>query len=283
MELLTNIIVEYLKHNKRLVVPKLGAFIVKQPSGNVIFSELMRNDDGVLRSLLVAYGLNELKANGMIDRLVFEIRHAIGKGEGFAIGDFGEFSAGANNTIVFKQKREPKKIGGNIKPPVERLDAVKRKRQQANRMEHSGSAEHTKVAKAEVRSEGSVRSMKRRRASESENMVLTKPDAYLRGLKYKNKKSKGGDDDYYGSDKRGVALSKRYIIMGIVAIAIGVAVWLLWSNISDDNESAMRIIDDNSCVEMVVADEPMQGEDAPMEPTTDEDSVTNNEVEPIVQ
>ena len=54
MELLTNIIVEYLKHNKRLVVPRLGAFIVKQSNGVIVFSELMRNDDGVLHSLLTA-------------------------------------------------------------------------------------------------------------------------------------------------------------------------------------------------------------------------------------
>ena len=49
MKLITNILIEYLKHNRRLVVPKLGAFIVKQPSGVIRFSELIRTDDGVLR------------------------------------------------------------------------------------------------------------------------------------------------------------------------------------------------------------------------------------------
>ena len=53
MKLITNILSEYLKHNKRLVVPKLGAFIVKQPSGVIRFTELIRNDDGILRSLLM--------------------------------------------------------------------------------------------------------------------------------------------------------------------------------------------------------------------------------------
>ena len=76
MKLLTNIIGEYLKHNKRLVVPKLGTFIVKAQGGAILFSDLMRNDDGVLRSLLMAYGMKELEANGLIDRLVFEVRHA---------------------------------------------------------------------------------------------------------------------------------------------------------------------------------------------------------------
>ena len=66
MELLVNIIIEYLRHNKRLVVPKLGAFIVKQGGDNIVFSELMRTDDGVLRSLLMAYGMKELEASDRI-------------------------------------------------------------------------------------------------------------------------------------------------------------------------------------------------------------------------
>ena len=122
MELITNILIEYLKHNKRIVVPKLGAFIVKQQSGVVRFCDLMRNDDGVLRSLLVAYGMNELEANGKIDRFVFEIHHAIGQKRSFMLEGFGEFRAGDNNTITFIHSLEPREIGGNIKPPLEILN-----------------------------------------------------------------------------------------------------------------------------------------------------------------
>ena len=134
MKLITNILIEYLKHNRRLVVPKLGAFIVKQPDGTIIFSELMRNDDGVLRSLLVAYGCNELAANGIIDRFVFEVRHNISHGTSYAIPNLGEFVAGENNTIRFKHKREPKVFGGTIKPPVERFDDEKLKWQRIQRI-----------------------------------------------------------------------------------------------------------------------------------------------------
>ena len=127
MELITNILIEYLKHNKRIVVPKLGAFIVKQPSGIIRFTDLIRNDDGVLRSLLIAYGISELEAIGKIDRFVFEIRHALSQGEKYNIADLGEFRTGENNTILFSHKSEPRVIGGSIKPPVEALNLEKLK------------------------------------------------------------------------------------------------------------------------------------------------------------
>ncbi len=67
MELLINIVTEHLKHHKRLVVPRLGAFLVKPDGRTVVFSEMLRNDDGVLHGLLTAAGLSELEADGLID------------------------------------------------------------------------------------------------------------------------------------------------------------------------------------------------------------------------
>ena len=50
------LIAEFLRTHKRLVVPQLGAFIVKAPGGEIRFSELFKRDDGVLRGLLTAAG-----------------------------------------------------------------------------------------------------------------------------------------------------------------------------------------------------------------------------------
>ena len=50
-------------------MPQLGTFIVKVPEGGVVFSELLRRDDGILRGLLVQQGgMNDLEAAGAIDR-----------------------------------------------------------------------------------------------------------------------------------------------------------------------------------------------------------------------
>ena len=74
--MLSLVISQYLESHKRLVVPQLGAFIVKEPGHAVLFSELLKRDDGVLRRLLSERGMNELEAAGEIDRFVFEVRHA---------------------------------------------------------------------------------------------------------------------------------------------------------------------------------------------------------------
>lgn len=52
--MLIPVITQYLETHKRLVIPQLGAFIVKEPGRAVLFSELLKRDDGVLRGLLCA-------------------------------------------------------------------------------------------------------------------------------------------------------------------------------------------------------------------------------------
>ena len=227
MELLTNIITGYLKHNKRLVVPKLGAFIVKQPDGTIIFSELMRNDDGVLRSLLVAYGCNELAANGMIDRFSFEIRHKLSIGETFTIANFGEFSSGENNTIRFKHKREPRIIGGTIKPPLDRLTEEKLKLQRIQRIRQqqcenlTGHSTHRKLKSSQTIT-------KSNHQVSDDDIELGKPDKYLRGLKYENRKGRNNDEEHFGSEHPKRQSGGRTIFLLIVAIILGVGGWFIW-------------------------------------------------------
>ena len=73
---LNKIIVEYLASNRRLVIPEFGAF-VKKESGEVVFSELLRTDDGVLASLLSARGLSDMEVAVVVDRYIFEVRHEL--------------------------------------------------------------------------------------------------------------------------------------------------------------------------------------------------------------
>ena len=55
--MVVEVISNHLLSNRKLVVPTLGAFIVKE-SGDRVFSDLLRDDDGVLTSLLRERGLN---------------------------------------------------------------------------------------------------------------------------------------------------------------------------------------------------------------------------------
>lgn len=224
VELITNILIEYLKHNKRIVVPKLGAFIVKQPSGIIRFSELMRNDDGVLKALLMAYGVQELEASGMISRFVFEIRHAITSGKSFTVDRLGEFIPGENNTITFRYQHEPVVFGGNIKPPVITLDIEKERlqREQGRRTVAPQPEEGSSTDEQRSR-----RNKRRGRRGDVDQTTVSsgRPEAYLRGLKYDKEKKKRGDDRTDGRRQRG--LHPLFIIM-LITLATGGAMWLLW-------------------------------------------------------
>ena len=99
--MLIHTLTQYLESHKRLVVPQLGTFIVKEPGRSVVFSELLKRDDGVLRGLLRAEGLGELEAAGEIDRFVFEIRHAVEHGAEYRLEGFGVMKPGPNATIAF--------------------------------------------------------------------------------------------------------------------------------------------------------------------------------------
>ena len=95
------IIAKYLESNKRLVVPHLGTFIVKVPAQTILFSNLIKNDDGVLRSLLHQSGISELDAAALIDKFVFEVNFRLDNSQVCALDGFGVLRTGANGTISF--------------------------------------------------------------------------------------------------------------------------------------------------------------------------------------
>ncbi len=105
--MLIPVIAQYLRSHRRLIIPQMGAFIVKEPGQSVLFSELLKRDYGVLRSLLVAAGSSELEAGGEIDRFVFEVRHAIQQGREFPLAGLGVLKPGPNETIAFTYVPQP--------------------------------------------------------------------------------------------------------------------------------------------------------------------------------
>lgn len=233
MKLLTNIIGEYLKHNKRLVVPKLGTFIVKAQGGAILFSDLMRNDDGVLRSLLMAYGMKELEANGLIDRLVFEVRHATSRGESYTIEGLGDFTQGPNNTLTFRQKREKVVIGGNIKPPVETLVDEQRKIERVRQRREAESAPAQRKKQKELKEQKRENRRPAKVEEDDDIISMTKPDSYLRGLKYDQKKNKKRDEDFMIPETQRHN-GRNMLFMLVAAIIVGIAVWFVWQYLNSN-------------------------------------------------
>lgn len=96
------IISRHLQHNRRLVVPALGCFIVKDAE-EILFSELLSQDDGVLRSLLTAEGLSEMECAVQLDRFIFEVRHALETSGCCTFNGFGVLRVGEQGRYTFEK------------------------------------------------------------------------------------------------------------------------------------------------------------------------------------
>lgn len=103
--MIDSIIIKYLQDNRRLVIPKFGAFIVKDDNQTVIFSELLRGDDGVLRGLIKSHGVGDIEAAGVIDRFVFEVRHTLDRNMPYKIGNWGTLRRDEKGKVVFMSFR----------------------------------------------------------------------------------------------------------------------------------------------------------------------------------
>ncbi|MFI3281498.1 MAG: hypothetical protein R3Y44_05955 [Rikenellaceae bacterium] len=96
------VISKYLESNRRLVVPQLGAFLVKEPNHDVLFSQLLTRDDGVLHALLLCEGATELEATGMMQRLLFDVRYVIANGGEFVLVGVGRFTLDESGALHFE-------------------------------------------------------------------------------------------------------------------------------------------------------------------------------------
>ncbi|MFR9503800.1 MAG: hypothetical protein SNH73_05055 [Rikenellaceae bacterium] len=100
MELAT-IISQYLKENRRLIIPQLGAFLVKEPDRKIVFSQLLTRDDGLLKSLIMREGASEIEANGLIQQLLFSVRYVAENGGEYILEDVGRFGVDPNGNLLF--------------------------------------------------------------------------------------------------------------------------------------------------------------------------------------
>lgn len=227
--MLIDTLIQYLKSNKRLVVPQLGTFIVKEPGRSVVFSELLKRDDGVLRGLLRAEGMGELEAAGEIDRFVFEIRHAVEHGAEFRLEGFGVMKPGPNATIAFAYEPQPE-----AEPAVEDEPAgAKRSSLQPEKV-----AEAVKTAFAEPR------------VSTSAKM---NPDPSVRGLRYG--KPPKSTDAYRYVDRAPRRRADRFIWIAVIAAVLAVAAiaFGLWRDAREKQADAEYIEQPQAAAETPVA------------------------------
>ncbi|WP_410062688.1 hypothetical protein [Alistipes putredinis] len=225
---MTGIITNYLTQHRRLVVPQLGTFVVKVPEGGVVFSELLRRDDGILRGLLVQQGgMNDLEAAGAIDRFVFEVRHALEHEGAYAIEGFGRLTLSPGGAIVFQAAPATSVAAG----PVAGESAP----EEGNKISSAAASHPASVAASAESVAPRVRSRSEAKASPviddgiSEPRISVsakrKPAPYVKGLQYGKLLKTTEGYTYVGSKPRR-RIDKFMVIAIVVAVlAVGVIVY----------------------------------------------------------
>lgn len=116
--MINKIIAEYLRTNKRLVVPHFGAFIRKENSEAIVFVPFLKKDDGVLQQLLVSeYGMDSADAQAVIDEYIAEIKESIAARGAYVIEGVGRLMTDSNGICYLELGAAG---GGNSGRPVRR-------------------------------------------------------------------------------------------------------------------------------------------------------------------
>ncbi len=250
------IITEYLNSHRRLVVPQLGAFIRKNEGDEVVFSEMLKRDDGVLRSLLVAEGLGEIEASGLIDRFIFELRHTISEGSVFRAEGLGVFAQGTNGTIRFRylpQSQESESsipagepegasqeesVESQLEPAVQQESVVEKVRSsehvETRSDEESGLSESSELSELadekRTRIKGLMRFSEEHPREHRSSSQPRRTDPSVRGLRYGKPQKSTEAYTYVNS-----APSRRpdtFIILAVLAvvIALGAILYGYWND-----------------------------------------------------
>lgn len=241
-------ITRYLLLNKRLVVPNLGAFVVNPSNGNLIFVELLKQDDGVLMRQLMADGLSAVDAMNMIDRFVFEIRYKVESGGTAMLNGIGRLSMAEDGLYRFEYDPE---VGRQIAVPATAIEEPTLPEESTPESPGEPIAEtpaepapepiaepepivEEQPAEPEPEPEPEPQPVASQRLSYERSSM--EPESYVKGLRYGKPQRPSKDDIRYVGHSSGRGVDK-FVIVAIVAalLAVGAIVygWLNTRNQED--------------------------------------------------
>lgn len=99
--MISKLITEYLKSNRRLILPTLGAFIKKDDSGEVVFVPFLKSDDGVMKSLISNnLSVSAADAEAMLEEYLFAIKQGVSQNGRFVVEGLGTVTKDVNDVMT---------------------------------------------------------------------------------------------------------------------------------------------------------------------------------------
>ncbi|MFR9553088.1 MAG: hypothetical protein SNH35_02455 [Rikenellaceae bacterium] len=222
--MMIELISQYLKTHRRLNIPGVGAFMVKDSHGEILFSELLKRDDGVLRSLLAERGMGEIEVAATIDRFVFELKHDTESvGGEFVMAGFGVLRREEGGRLLFVvQAQEQEEVVVDVVTPDEPTVEV----EEITPEEPKREADDTPTNKPEVPANPDSTSRytaERIKELYSTPKTFREKDPELGDLTYSKRQKPLGGYTYVNSEPKRKGVDK-VLLFGIIAAIIAVAV-----------------------------------------------------------
>jgi hypothetical protein len=105
--MITSIIIEYLRDNRRLVIPGLGAFLRKE-GGETVFAPFLNKDDGVLSGLVGQnFGSPDDEARQIVEQYVAGVEQALADRGAYFVSGLGSLRRDAGGTLVLDPAVRP--------------------------------------------------------------------------------------------------------------------------------------------------------------------------------
>lgn len=96
------IIEAYLQRENRLIIPNVGTLLKRKESGEIVFVEMLKKNDGKLEALVAAqFGVAAEEAAAIVEGYVEEIGRQITASRKFIIDGVGVLLVGANGALDF--------------------------------------------------------------------------------------------------------------------------------------------------------------------------------------
>ncbi len=227
-------ITRYLLLHKRIVVPALGAFVVNPSNGELLFVELLKQDDGVLRNLLTVDGFSPVEAAGAIDRFVFEIRHRVESGGTATLKGIGRLSRAEDGLYRFEYdpdaghtdiavpasvpEPQPAEPEPTLPDPVPEPSAMPEQKPEPEPVKEP---EPVYIPEPQPVKEPAVEEPAAPAVEIRPRTIMT-PETYVKGLRY-GKPNRPSKDDirYVGSSPR--RRVDKFVIIAVVAAVLALA------------------------------------------------------------
>lgn len=127
--MLNQIIVDYLKANKRLIIPEFGAFVRKDDQDMVVFIPFLKKDDGVFTTLVMnSCNMSRAAATELIDDYIFQIKQNVHRDGVFHILGLGTITKSDSDILMLKYnpnctENSYNAVEGAQKPPISPLQS----------------------------------------------------------------------------------------------------------------------------------------------------------------